>query len=209
MRTFAKIFIVIGIVLSGVNITGISLVNDKRKDLDVSLSYAAALEAMDQTYAEYGSSSESIERLAQIYADSIHYSWPTEWAQVPLTDNWILHFLGYTDAAFVWLGLSQVENLFSEFQSLNYERGFRRGYGICSQNAIAFVDLVERRYGMQGAVVALGGHVVAEVETPAGGVLADPSLGIFLPMGSDDLGETVPPSVYQAYAATNTEIMFL
>ena len=190
-----------GILLTGLNLYGIAEPNDRREELGVTLSFHDALAQMDQTFTEQGASAASLAEMSATYASAIDYSWPTEWAAVPLSDNWILHLASYTDALFVSLGVSQVHNLFAEFQSLDYERGFRRGYGICSQNAIAFVDLIKRRYDIDAAVVGLNGHVVVEARTDNGARLVDPSLGLAFPLGFDDLGANIDPVITAYYTA--------
>jgi hypothetical protein len=168
--------------------------------LDVSASYHDALAAMDDAFETNRRTFVFVERATRIYANAIDYSWPTAEARVPFRDNWILHVLGYADALLVRLSISQVPNLFAEFQSLDYTRGFRRGFGICSQNAIALVDLLGRRYDVDARVLGLDGHVVVEASLPEGRSLHDPSLGVSFAFDASNAPERIT-EIEPAYAA--------
>ncbi len=151
------------------------------------MSYEQALTAMDGQRKLHEPGFDLVKGVTRGYADSIAYVWPDGLAHVPMRDNWILHVLGCLDGWNVRAGLTEEPDLFSEFQSLRYERGFGRGFGICSQHSLGLVDLLNRRYGIDASVVGLEGHVIIEAQLPEGPSLHDPSLGISFPFGLDDI----------------------
>jgi hypothetical protein len=102
---------------------------------------------------------------------------------VSARDNWILTALPMADPILHLVGLKNDGLLFGQFESFGYRRALGRGFGICSQNALGFADLLHRRYGIAVRMVGLDGHVVTQVELPDGPVIADPSLGVTLPFG--------------------------
>lgn len=103
--------------------------------------------------------------------------WPKHEARVAVTDNWLLWGMGCLDGVVTDLGLTNVEGLFRAYETLDYRRALRRGFGICSQNALGLASLLEDRYDIEADVIGLDGHVVVE----AGGYLLDPSVGLALP----------------------------
>jgi hypothetical protein len=134
---------------------------------------------MDEAHVKASSERAFLEASVQVYAAETDYYWPRNRAQVHVADNWILYLMGYMDPLLVSMGLTDVDKLFSAYQSTRYERVLRRGFGICSQHAIGYADLLETRYGIDTSIIGLEGHVVVE----ANGYLLDPSVGITFPFG--------------------------
>ena len=140
--------------------------------------YAATIDRIDYSVADAPEVNyQTLAEITSAYADGIEYKWPEERAQVALTDNWIMHLMAYLDRPLNALGLTNVENLFSAYESISYKRALGRGFGICSQNSLGLVSLLDRRYGIESDVITLGGHVVVE----SGGYLLDPSIGLSFP----------------------------
>ncbi len=183
----AAILLGIGSILLLGTVWGAVYPNDHRERLGVRLAYADAIEKMDRLHRESKSGYEFLAGATRTYAAAIRYVWPKEHARVGFTDNWILFGCGYLDPWLVSSGRTDVPNLFRAFQSTDYTRGFRRGFGICSQNALGLIDLLHRRYGVLSNVVSLGGHVVVEAESPSGRSLHDPSLGVSVPFGLEEI----------------------
>jgi hypothetical protein len=147
------------------------------------LSYDEALARLDAAHAAHGDSAAFVAEAVAIYDGATAYDWPPGLARVAVTDNWILAALAFADPLLHQAGLKADGPLFGQFESFAYERALGRGFGICSQNALGFADLLQRRYGVAVRMVGLDGHVVTQVELPDGPVIADPSLGVTLPFG--------------------------
>lgn len=139
------------------------------------------IRATDRAWKQYQKGEtnrfEFLQRSTLAYAEGTEYIWPKHEVRVAVTDNWLLWGMGYFDGVVAGLGLTNVDDLFRAYQSIDYRRALERGYGICSQNALGLASLLERRYGIEADVIVLDGHVVVE----AGGYLLDPSVGLALP----------------------------
>jgi hypothetical protein len=154
------------------------------------LPYASALALMDTAFAEEGASRQFLEHSVAIYDAATVYEWPQELTRVSFRDNWILWAAAWTDPLMRRAGLTDLDDLFSVYESVSYERALGRGFGICSQNALGLADLLGRRYGMEAHMIGLDGHVVAEAAMPTGErYLLDPSVGVFLPFSLDQAAE--------------------
>ncbi len=174
---------------------------DYRSEFDMTpLSYAAALDGMEAEWKAHGATPTFVVNANGIYASAISYSWPERLTRVAYRDNWILALAAYADPLVAAMGLKKDGHLFGRFESFRYERAFRRGFGICSQNAIGFADLLHRRYGLDAYVVGLDGHVVTQVVTEGGTLMADPSIGVTLPYALKH-AEQHPEEVGPVYAA--------
>jgi hypothetical protein len=147
------------------------------------LSYDEALARLDAAHAAQGATSGFVAAAAEIYDAATAYEWPPGLARVSVRDNWILAALPVADPILHLVGLKNDGPLFGQFESFRYRRALGRGFGVCSQNALGFADLLQRRYGIAVRMVGLGGHVVTQVELPDGPMIADPSLGVTLPFG--------------------------
>ncbi|NKB97252.1 MAG: hypothetical protein GKR90_01955 [Pseudomonadales bacterium] len=189
------------VILIALNLAGIIFPNDRREELGVTLSYEQALKQLDDAHERLGPGSPFLHEASAIYARAINYVWPLEWARIPARDNWILFTLSFTDPIFTALGLSKVDTLFKEFQSLDYTRALKRGFGICSQNAIAMSDLLYRRYDIESHVVGLEGHVILEAVRGSERTLLDPSIGLAFDLALDDLTKSDRTYLSNAYLA--------
>src|SRR5690625_2906716 len=133
---------------------------------------------MDRAYQKKGATHSFLEKATELYAQGIDYQWPQHKARVHPADNWLLWALAWADPAFMKLDLTNVENLFTAYESLSWERALARGYGICSQNSLGLADLLSSRYGIEADIIGLDGHVVVEAQS----LLLDPSVGLTIPM---------------------------
>lgn len=164
------------------------------------LPYASALELLDAAYGQDGATRQFLEGAVAIYDAATAYEWPRELARVPITDDWILWAAAWADPAARDAGLTDLDDLFSVYRSVSYERALGRGFGDGVQNALGFIDLLDRRYGIEAHLVTLDGHAVAEVALPAGErYLLDPSFGILLPFGLDQAAGEMA-AIQAAYA---------
>lgn len=102
---------------------------------------------------------------------------------VPWSENFILRALSYTHP------------LFYAYEFTDYQRGLRRGYGVCSQAAIVTAGIFAAM-GYQTRLLGLNGHVVAAVDD----IIVDADLGVILPFDID-AAQKNPGSVAAFYEA--------
>jgi hypothetical protein len=202
-RLAGAILILAGALLLGLPLVGLIRPADFRPSFaEETLPYDAALALLDAAYGRDGASGPFLERAVAIYDVATVYEWPHERARVAPTDNWILWAAAWADPLLRRAGLTDLDDLFSVYQSVLYERALGRGFGICSQNALGLVDLLDRRYRIEAHLVELHGHVVAEATLPTGERwLLDPSIGVTLPFGIDRAAEEMT-AIRAAYAPT-------
>ena len=196
------------VLLLFLNVWGLVAPPDFRKNFaQPLLGYNEAISRIDQASTTYGNTSRFLETSTRVYADAKAYAWPEGMARVSFTDNWILALAAYLDPLIRRMGLKKDGDLFGQFESFRYERALGRGFGICSENALGFADLLNRRFGIDAHVVGLGGHVVvlARLEHPKR-MLLDPSVGVSFPFGLHR-ARHIPAELRLAYEkAGETEI---
>jgi hypothetical protein len=166
------------------------------------LSYDEAIARIDDAYAADGATARFVAAATGIYDAATAYDWPPGLARVSVRDNWILAAMAAADPVLYLVGLKNDGLLFGQFESFRYRRALGRGFGVCSQNALGFADLLQRRYGIAVRMVGLDGHVVTQVELPEGPMIADPSLGVTLPFGLAQ-AEANLPQVEARYAGSD------
>lgn len=137
--------------------------------------YKEAILEFDRLYSKYGPTKIFLEKAVKNYEESIEYSWDKKFTRAPLFDNWILYFLSFTGFA---------NDSFRYYETNRYKMALRRGFGICSQNAIGLCGLLKERYKISCFPVGLHGHVVSRVVLPTGSeYILDPSVGFFFNFG--------------------------
>jgi len=156
--------------------------------------------AIDAEWVASGATPAFVVSAVKTYKSANAYTWPEHLTPIAYRDNWILALAVHVDPLIARLGLKKDAHLFDRFESFHYKRAFRRGFGICSQNALGFADLLHRRYGFDARVVGLGGHVVTQVALPTGTMIADPSLGVTLPYALEQAEQSIE-SITPVYAA--------
>jgi hypothetical protein len=108
--------------------------------------------------------------------------------RVSIFQNWILWLLG-----FLWP--SRFRHL--EFRTARH--AVRRGFGLCSQAALALADLLSRAH-IPVAIAELEGHVVVTAETaPGRSIVLDPDYGATIPMTPDQVRADPATAVAEAY----------
>lgn len=145
--------------------------------------YENALDLINGAYKDKGRTYDFIEKATKIYAQSIEYTWPKDISNIKFYDNWILYVLGFFDPIFYKLKLTNTPEAFSFFESTNYKRAFKRGFGICSQNAIGMADLLMKKYGIDIYILNLDGHTLTQADINGNNSIHDPSVGISFNFG--------------------------
>jgi hypothetical protein len=142
----------------------------------------STISLIDRAYREDGTSPEFLAFASKAYSNAIVYSWYRSKTRVAISDNWLLWALAWVDKPLNWLGATDIDNLFSSYETTVWQRALARGFGICSQNALGFADLLGSRYHIEASIIQLNGHVIVE----ANNTLLDPSVGIAIPMNLEE-----------------------
>lgn len=107
---------------------------------------------------------------------------------IPLHENYILYALSY------------VYPDYKKYEFCQYKKALERGVGLCSQQAIAITDFLNRK-GIETRIVSLGGHVVATAKVDEKNNewwVLGPDLNVVIPYSIEKL-ETSPDIVRSYY----------
>jgi hypothetical protein len=136
-----------------------------------------------------------------IYSKGINYAWDSKIISVPFHKNY-LFFL-----------IKLLNKRFSLDETTDYVYALERGFGICSQNAMAFSELLLDKYKIETYVLGLGGHVVCYYKSSLNsGFIFDPSLGIDFEINinnpnldkiKQEYQKTELPNLYEFYDRNN------
>jgi hypothetical protein len=119
---------------------------------------------LDSDYKKFGRSENFLQAVANISNLMMKYELPEEYEYMPMSENWILFSMRIWDPFFSKYILSNPDTLiFRNIELPVYKYAFNRGRGMCSQQAMAFSDLLWTRYGFDARVAGLNGHVVVQV----------------------------------------------
>jgi hypothetical protein len=125
------------------------------------------LDESDEAYAA---------RVTRAINGHLVHSAGSRFPRVSALQNWILWLLGA-------VAPSRFQNL--EFRNARF--ALQRGFGLCSQAALALADLLGRA-GIPAEIAVLEGHVVVTAETAAGRwTVLDPDYGVTIPMTLDEI----------------------
>jgi hypothetical protein len=168
---------------------------------------------IDARFQALGKNPDFLVEANRLYASAIHYVQGDDWkrlAHPSWRDNYLTFLAAWAERALHAI-VPEVapSGRFAAYEYRHFERALRRGFGICSQNAVGLSDLLTVRYGIDTQIVALDGHVVLQARTPRGNyVLLDPSTGI-----SFDFDAAAAPSrldrIHAAYSAVDPGLAHL
>ncbi|HLL15034.1 MAG TPA: hypothetical protein VK388_08220 [Pyrinomonadaceae bacterium] len=172
----------IGVSLLGVNIAGffVPLKNPdiysgeygylkKRVTLTEDQLWAATLRVRNESAREY------VLRLNKAVNEGIAHYWENEGAyeynlRIPFQENYLLFLASYI-----------YPQQYAKYEYCDYRKAIRRGVGLCSQQAIIVVGLLEAQ-GINHRIAHLGGHVVALAEVDEGvWWIVDADYGVVVP----------------------------
>ena len=172
--------------------------------------YEATLRSIDARFRELGPGAAFLTAANRDYAAAIRYVRGAEWralARPSWSANYVIYLLARAEtAAGSLLAEGVLTGRFRHYEFRHYEQALKRGFGICSQNALGLSDLLSVRYGVDTQLVMLDGHVVLQARTPEGRfILLDPSLGL-----SFDFDAATAPSrlneIVRAYRAIDPHL---
>jgi hypothetical protein len=175
-----------------VNAVGIVSPMDFRPAFDEPLlPYREAIIALDQSFHREGVSEQFLAEVTHIVDQTTAYEKRPDLRRIPAKENWILWGLSYLQPVLNYTGLLEGPG-FQIYQAMSYEMALKRGFGACNQLALAVSDLLNTRYGIQTAVLSLGGHVVALAQLPDGSQhILDSTVGVFLPYGPEEAAQRI------------------
>ena len=136
---------------------------------------------LDDRYKVDGHSIKFIDFVSHRLGASVKYEWSIAEEMMPFQENWLLYALRIFDPLIAKFLLRDSEiKVFGHVELVNYEHALRRGYGVCSQLALAFSDLLQRRYHFDAHLAGLNGHVTVQIYGVDGvDIVFDPSYGVW------------------------------
>jgi hypothetical protein len=136
---------------------------------------------LDSDYMHFGQTEKFVQAIANKSNVFMKYDWPTNYEYMPASENWILFTLRILDPVMSRYILTDPDTLIFENVELpDYKKAFNRGFGICSQQALAYSDLLWERYKVDARVAGLNGHVVVQIlNLDRFNYILDPSFGAY------------------------------
>ena len=185
MKTLKIILLALGLILLGINISGLFKtmrnpeVYTEEKTLrnrlnDVTIKHPEILEQLKRKEGE--SNIEFGVRINKVVNDGFAHYWKREgidkyYLRVPIWENYLLYFASYVDP-----------KKYERYEFSDYKKNLERGVGLCSAHSI-IVKGVLMENGMKAELMGLGGrHVVVRAELDdATTYILDPDYGIVVP----------------------------
>jgi hypothetical protein len=196
MKIFRLLLFAIGLILTGINITGLfkSLRNEElyseitpyRDDIsirfpEVKKQWNRMTDEPDKNFAL---------RVTMLINHAMAHYWKDEgikkyYMKVPIWENYIL-------------SLKQWITGDKKYEFRNYKKAIERGVGLCSQPCIALKYLLNAN-GIKADLWDLKGHVVVEAKFNDGTIyMLDPDYGRYVPHGMDEI-QANPGLVRESY----------
>lgn len=205
LRATAIFCAVLGLILMGVNLTGLFWGDRFFWQPPVEPDFQRTVERIDES-----SLNKLRDESEEVYFDritkglalhTIHYwlDFPerASWSElstlyVPLTENYVIYFNGLKR---YWQGTARGREFYDAAIAM------RRGYGFCSQHAMILVDVLTRN-GFANSKVGLSGHVVLEATLrPGVQWVLDADYGVVVPHSMAEI-EKAPEIIRPYYMQT-------
>jgi len=174
-KTYLKEVLFFGGFLFGVVLFGINLYGETR-DINYFVDYRPEkyLHEVDVLIKDSNMSREKVAyRVTDIVNNAIYHYWPDEDSKsfrVPWYENYLMFFANYL-----------YPSVYKNYEFCDARLAIRRGAGLCSQAAIAVVDILEQK-GIASRTVALNGHVISTIRIDdQTRWLLDPDYGVVIP----------------------------
>ena len=157
------------------------------------LSYKDAIKKIDQQYSIYGESFQFLQEAAKIYFISkapSNYSWIEKYTKIKFQENWLLFLIRIFEEFQIKNGKkSKYNEAYIFYHSSDYKFALKRGISLCSQDAISFANLLNRRFNISYNIVGLDGHVLIQAKINNKFFLSDPNMGLTFKFNIDDYYE--------------------
>jgi hypothetical protein len=138
-------------------------------------------EESDETYAA---------RMTSAINGHLIHSMGSQFPRISALQNWILWLMGVL-----------VPSRFQHLEFRNARFALQRGFGLCSQAALALADLLGRAR-IAAAIAVLEGHVVVTAQiAPGRWIVLDPDYGVTVPMSLDEIRAQAETVVARTYGA--------
>lgn len=187
MKTIKLLLFILGLLLLGLNITGL-FKSLRDEDLyseitpyknDISIRFEEAKKQWDRKDGE--PEKEYALRAATLVNNAMAHYWRDEgikkyYMQVPVWENYIL-------------ALKQLVTGAEKYEFRNYKKAIERGVGICSQPCIALKYMLNDN-GIEANLWDIRGHIVVDVTFSDGSKYTlDPDYGQYVPLGIEEIQE--------------------
>jgi hypothetical protein len=193
IRVVSAILIIVGLVLSGINVYGLTQNirpdnmdhQDYRFKDDLKLSYEEALRALKKSPEE--TEQEFNQRITTVIADSLaHIHWNEEEDNtiynqlVPIWENYFLYFAGQ---------LTSIPE-FKKYHFADYNRSLKRGIGICGDASMIMSQILNQE-GTVNQIVSFPGHVVVAAQNGSGKENTyDADFGVLVPYTIEEIQQS-------------------
>ena len=154
------------------------------------LPYKSAIKKLDELYKIHGETLKFLNEATKIYFISkvpVEYSWTEKYTKIKFQENWILYFFRKFEENQISNGReSKYGGAYIFYQSSDYKFALKRGIGICSQDAISFANLINKRYNIDYNIIGLDGHVLLQAKINNKYYLSDPNMGLTFNFSIDE-----------------------
>lgn len=185
MKIFIKCLFILGIILIGINITGLfkTLRNPelytlehtlKNRVNDVVIKYPEIKKQLARKGNE--SNKDFAVRINKVVNDGFAHYWKREGLKkynmrVPVWENYLLHIASYINPG-----------RYERYEFSSYKKTLERGVGLCSSHSIVVKGVLQEN-GIKAELLDVGGHhVVVRAElSDTSAYLLDPDFGYYIP----------------------------
>lgn len=154
------------------------------------LPYKSAIKKLDELYKIHGETLKFLNEATKIYFISkvpVKYSWKEKYTKIKFQENWVLYFVRKFEEIQISINReSKYGGAYIFYQSSDYKFALKRGIGICSQDAVSFANLINRRYDIDYNIIGLDGHVLMQAKINNKFYLSDPNMGLTFNFSIDE-----------------------
>lgn len=160
---------------------------ENRKEI---LPYKSAIIKFDKLYSIHGESLEFLKEATKVYFMAkapVKYGWKEKYTKIKFQENWVLYFVRKFEEIQISINReSKYGGAYIFYQSSDYKFALKRGIGICSQDAVSFANLINRRYDIDYNIIGLDGHVLMQAKINNKFYLSDPNMGLTFNFSIDE-----------------------
>lgn len=154
------------------------------------LQYHDAINKIDKLFSIHGDSFKFLDQATKVYFISkipTKHSWKEKYSKIKFQENWILYIIRKYEEFLIKNGKqSKFNQAYIFYQSSSYKFALKRGIGICSQDAVSFANLLNKRYNIKYNIIGMGGHVIIEANIKDKYYISDPNMGLAFNFSIDE-----------------------